>query len=121
MAQPRTRGSARLLTLLVLIIFSLLWSAPGVAAQIPAGATAAKLKAHFSNQVAMDVSPPLRTLAGRGGELGDEDGDIREEGGPEPADDTGFSGDAAVQSGTANPSQTAPIEIGPVSGVPVLL
>jgi hypothetical protein len=73
------------------------WSAPGATAQTPPGATAAKLKPHFSNQVAMDVSPPLRTLAGRGGELGDDEADIREEGGPEAAADTGFTGDQAVQ------------------------
>jgi len=98
MAVRRTKGSARWLTVLVLIVTGLLWSVPIATAQIPSGATAAKLKAHFSNQVAMDVSPTLRSLAGRGGEIGEEDGDIREEGGPEPADDTGFSGDAAVQS-----------------------
>ena len=98
MAVRRTKGSARWLTVLVLIVTGLLWSVPIATAQTPSGATAAKLKAHFSDQVAMDVSPPLRSLAGRGGEIGEEDGDIREEGGPEPADDTGFSGDAAVQS-----------------------
>jgi hypothetical protein len=98
MAKPRTRGSARWLSVFVLIVTGLLWSVPVATAQVPSGATAAKLKAHFSDQVAMDVSPPLRSLAGRGGEIGEEDGDIREEGGPEPADDTGFSGDDAVQS-----------------------
>jgi hypothetical protein len=98
MAQTRTKGSARWLTILTLVLSGLLWSATGVTAETPAGATAAKLKAHFSNQVAMDVSPPLQTLTGRGGAPGDEDGDIREEGGPHSAPDAGFSGDAALQS-----------------------
>jgi hypothetical protein len=97
MAHHRTRRSARWLTVLVLIMSGLVWSAPGATAQTPPGATAARLKPHFSNQVAMDVSPPLRTLAGRGGEVGDDEGDIREEGGPEAAADTGFTGDPAVQ------------------------
>jgi hypothetical protein len=98
MARRLTTGSARWAALLLLISSGLLWSAPGVTAQTPAEAAAAKIKPHFSNQVAMDVSPPLVTLTGRGGELGDEDADIREEGGPHSAPDSGFGGDAAVQS-----------------------
>ena len=101
MALTRTRRSARWLTLLVVILSSLLCWAPAATAQTPAGATAAALKAHFSNQVAMDVSPPLRSLSGRGGDIEEEDADIREEAGPHSAPDSGFSGDAAVQTTVA--------------------
>jgi hypothetical protein len=101
MALRRSRMSARWLTLLVLLVSAMLWSAPSAVARTPAGATAAKLKAHFSNQVAMDVSPALRTLAGqRGGTFHDKDSDIREERGA-TAVDHGFTGDSAVQSAIA--------------------
>jgi hypothetical protein len=83
--------------LVVLLASGLLGSAPTVLAGTPAGATAAHLKAHFSKNAVMDVSPSLKSLEGqRGGEFND-DADVREEDG-DSAVDHGFSGDAAVQS-----------------------
>ena len=89
--------------LTALTALALLGSAPLALATTPAGATAAKLKAHFSNQVAQDVSPALRTLAGqRRGEV-NVDTDVREERGATGVD-SGFTGDATVQTTVATPA-----------------
>src|SRR6266498_4236991 len=97
MALRQSRTSTRALMLLILACTALLWSVPAATARVPSAATADKFKAHFSNQVAMDVSPPLSSLSGRGGDFTDEDGDIREEAGPEATADAQFHGDGAVQ------------------------
>jgi hypothetical protein len=97
MVTRRSRLSATSPMLAILLASTLLGSAPSALAVTPAGATASKLKPHFANQVAMDVSPALRTLAGQRGELGDDDSDVREERGATGVD-SGFAGDSAVQS-----------------------
>jgi hypothetical protein len=101
MVPRRSRLSVTSPVLAVLLASTLLGSAPIALAATPAGATPSKLKPHFSNQVAMDISPALRTLGGQRGELGDEDSDVREERGATVADN-GFSGDGAVQSAVAS-------------------
>jgi len=82
----------------VMMIFSLVGAFPaGAAPQGPKGP-----KPKFYDNVAFDVSPTLRELAANRQvpEVSDneEEKEVREEGAPEAAADSGFSGDNVVQS-----------------------
>jgi len=82
----------------VMMIFSLVGAFPaGAAPQGPKGP-----KPKFYDNVAFDVSPTLRDLAANRQvpEVSDneEEKEVREEGAPEAAADSGFSGDNVVQS-----------------------
>jgi hypothetical protein len=105
-------------TIVVLIgVASLPTIFQAAAAPDPIGAQAIKApKPQFSDNVAFDVSPPLRDLAAHRATpvLPEEDqGEVREENGPEAVDSDVYFPDAAVQSNvspSAIPSTTANFE-----------
>jgi hypothetical protein len=95
-----------LVTVMVLIV-TLFGTLPAAAA--PNSAFRAP-RPKFYDNVAFDVSPTLVELAARRitPEVSDEDEDVREENGPEVADDTGFTGDGVVQTNGQPQSSTIP-------------
>lgn len=92
------------------LVLAAVTTAFGAAAATQSGAAAQKRGPTFSEAVAFDVSKPLRELAKTAqADAEEEDGDVREEAGTS-AVDTGFAGDAALQSDVvSSPTIPAPL------------